>query len=48
MRPFAASLMAAAGVPLEHAADVLGRNGTRMAPVATMRASKQASEDDSG
>jgi hypothetical protein len=27
----AASLMSAAGVPLEHVADVLGHNGTRMA-----------------
>ena len=31
MRHSAASLMSAAGVPLEPAADVLGRNGTRMA-----------------
>lgn len=31
MRHSAASLMSAAGVPLEHVADVLGHNGTRMA-----------------
>jgi hypothetical protein len=31
MRQSAASLMSAAGVPLEHVADVLGHNGTRMA-----------------
>jgi len=31
MRHSAASLMSAAGVPLEHVADVLGHDGTRMA-----------------
>jgi len=31
MRHSAASLISAAGVPLEHVADVLGQNGTRMA-----------------
>jgi len=31
MRHSAASLMSAAGVPLEQVADVLGHNGTRMA-----------------
>ena len=31
MRHSAASLMSAAGVPLEHVADVLGHNGTAMA-----------------
>ena len=31
MRHWAASLMSAAGVPLEHVADVLGHDSTRMA-----------------
>jgi integrase len=35
MRHSAATLMSAAGVPLEHVADVLGHNGTRMAAWST-------------